>query len=971
LRENASLACRRAPKLLAPRPSGKQTINTSIVSRRLLAPLAAVALLAGSAVVALPALRASAAAGPFTCVPGFYQVISGQLKQLDPVTGTYTNIGAAQPTYNAMGYDTLNNYLYALSTAGAASGDLLQIANDGSINNLGLPTNLPAGTYVAGDFDNAGNLIIRSTAATWYSIDVATNVATVLTITGAADAGNDLVWINGSAYLLNGTTLYAVNLSTDVATSANVAGIISGAFGAAWSDSPNDLFFSDNNTGHIYLVNGFTTASPTGALLVTGITTSNNDGAACKNAANPFEVPVANADTYSTPFNTALTENAAGGVLANDVGAGITVTSNTAATGGTVLVQGDGSFVFTPTTGSTTAGSFSYTITDAFNRTSTTTVTVSIVLPSPPNAVGDSYSLTADGSLTENAAGGLLANDTGTLIAVTGNTTPANGGVTVNTDGSFVYTPNAGFSGTDTFNYTITDEASRTSTATVTLLVSPVAANVTASGAGPAPLVVTPTAAIGTGPFTYALTSTPPGADGTAVMNATTGQITFTPAFGFHGAVPVFTYTATDAAADVSAPATISLTITEPAPPVANNDSYTVAADGTLTQAAAGGLLTNDTGAGIVELGVVTPPAGTVHVNPDGSFVYTPVAGYSGPDSFTYDITDEYGRTSGATVTITVDPVAIDVSGSGPGPGAIVLTPTTPIGTGPFTYQLVTTPPTADGTASINVNTGAITFTPAPGFHGSVPLFTYDVTDTDGDVSAPANIDVSVGTPTPPTTVSLSGTTPANDPITLTPPTPTGTGPFTFTLATLPSAADGVATIDSSTGAVTFAPAHDFSGIVPPFTYTVTDAYSQVSAPENVSISVTPLGKPAAGSGPLGEPITVQPPAPVGTGPFTYHLVPGSLPPAADGTVTIDPTTGAVTFTPAPGFTGDVTVQYTVTDGDGLVSAPANVTFAVAGAATTVPNTGAVETPMVWGFLLLAFGLVLAFVAEARRPKRI
>jgi hypothetical protein len=147
--------------------------------------------------------------------------------------------------------------------------------------------------------------------------------------------------------------------------------------------------------------------------------------------------------------------------------------------------------------------------------------------------------------------------------------------------------------------------------------------------------------------------------------------------------------------------------------------------------------------------------------------------------------------------------------------------------------------------------------------------------------------------------------------------------------------------------------------------------YDQVSAPANVSVDVQPLGKPAAGTGPPGAPITVQPPTPVGTGPFTYQLVPGSLPPTADGTVTINATTGAITFTPAPGFSGHITVRYTVTDASDLTSAPADVAFDVAAAATTVPSTGAVEAPMIWGLLLLAFGVVLAFLAETRRPKRI
>ena len=195
-------------------------------------------LLSGAFAASTPSVTTSAAPGPFTCAPGFYQVISGQLKLLNPVTATYTNIGTAQPAYNAIGYNVLDNYLYALSTAAGTQGDLLRIADDGSVTDLGLPTGLPAGSYVSGDFDSAGNLIVRSSATTWYSIHVSTNVATTLTITGATDAGSDLVWINGVMYLLNNATLYAVDLSTDVATSATVSGVVSGSFGAAWSAAP-------------------------------------------------------------------------------------------------------------------------------------------------------------------------------------------------------------------------------------------------------------------------------------------------------------------------------------------------------------------------------------------------------------------------------------------------------------------------------------------------------------------------------------------------------------------------------------------------------------------------------------------------------------------------------------------------------------------------------------------------------------
>ena len=41
----------------------------------------------------------------------------------------------------------------------------------------------------------------------------------------------------------------------------------------------------------------------------------------------------------------------------------------------------------------------------------------------------------------------------------------------------------------------------------------------------------------------------------------------------------------------------------------------------------------------------------------DGSFAYTPSAGFNGTDSFTYTITDSGGLTDSATVTVTVDAV--------------------------------------------------------------------------------------------------------------------------------------------------------------------------------------------------------------------------------------------------------------------------------------------------------------------------
>jgi len=123
-----------------------------------------------------------------------------------------------------------------------------------------------------------------------------------------------------------------------------------------------------------------------------------------------------------------------------------------------------------------------------------------------------------------------------------------------------------------------------------------------------------------------------------------------------------------------SAPQNISITIngTNDAP-VAVADSYTTAEDTALTIPLAG-MLANDTDADGDALSaiVVTGPAhGTLALNADGSFSYTPSADYNGVDSFTYKANDGLADSHAATVSITVTPVNDPAIISGVSSGAV------------------------------------------------------------------------------------------------------------------------------------------------------------------------------------------------------------------------------------------------------------------------------------------------------------
>jgi len=94
-------------------------------------------------------------------------------------------------------------------------------------------------------------------------------------------------------------------------------------------------------------------------------------------------------------------------------------------------------------------------------------------------------------------------------------------------------------------------------------------------------------------------------------------------------------------------------------PPVASNDSYTTNQGQPLNEAAPG-VLANDTdpdGDTLTAVKVSGPTNGTLTLKSDGSFTYTPSAGFSGSDTFTYKANDGTADGNVATVTITVNPV--------------------------------------------------------------------------------------------------------------------------------------------------------------------------------------------------------------------------------------------------------------------------------------------------------------------------
>ena len=149
---------------------------------------------------------------------------------------------------------------------------------------------------------------------------------------------------------------------------------------------------------------------------------------------------------------------------------------------------------------------------------------------------------------------------------------------------------------------------------------------------------------------TFVATSTP--SHGTVTMNAD-GTYTYTPSANYAG-TDTFTYRVTDPSGQV-ATATETITITPPAI-AAVNDSYTTPYNTPVN----GNASTADTFVpNSIFVATSTPSHGTVVMNADGTYTYTPSANYAGIDTFTYRVTDPTGQVATATETITITPPAI------------------------------------------------------------------------------------------------------------------------------------------------------------------------------------------------------------------------------------------------------------------------------------------------------------------------
>ncbi|MGE3362826.1 MAG: Ig-like domain-containing protein [Rhizobiaceae bacterium] len=193
--------------------------------------------------------------------------------------------------------------------------------------------------------------------------------------------------------------------------------------------------------------------------------------------------PVGVADSYTVEAGTTTLTVAETGVLANDSDPdndSLTAVLGTGPANGTLALNADGSFSYTPNANFTGEDSFTYRPNDGTANGTPVTVAITVaVFNEPPVGTADSITVNEDGSATtvDGGATSLLANDSDpdndplTAILVTN---PANGTLTLNPNGTFSYTHNGSETTTDSFTYKVNDGTTDGNTVTVAINVTPV-----------------------------------------------------------------------------------------------------------------------------------------------------------------------------------------------------------------------------------------------------------------------------------------------------------------------------------------------------------------------------------------------------------------------------------------------------------------------------------------------------------------
>jgi len=806
---------------------------------------------------------------------------------------------------------------------------------------------------------------------------------------------------DGNGCPIPGTTTSPINAALcAVPAATNTAPFcVGGTIQLNATNSPSAVYSWSGPNGFTAAVRNPTIPNATLAMAGTYTATITIPGISCAftpttNVTVPVcQLPVANDDTGAS-----LTEDGANGtvnIITNDTdsdngnptaptnGAGQFTVDLDPSTPGIQLTftDGTGTWTYNPATGVVTfdpannyngTAIISYQLCDQQGGCDNATITFAVAsVNDAPVADNNTTSTNEDTPVTFN----VTSTDTdidGTIISSTVDLDPLTPGQqttvtategtwTVDGTGNVTFTPAANFNGTATLSYTVNDNnGAASNAATLTVNVAPV---------NDPPVADNNTATVNEDtPVTFNVTSTDTDVDGTVIISTVdldpvtpgqqttvttpqgtwtvdaTGNVTFTPAANFNGTATI-PYTVQDNTTATSNTATLTVTVTPVNDgPVVDDENVTTPEDtpvsGDLTD---GGDSDADGNLVVTTTPVNGPDNGTIVINPDGTFTYTPNANFFGNDTVVVqicddgtplpaicvndtifisvtDVNDNPVADDNSTTTNEDNPVTVNVTSTDTDADGTIISSTVDLD--PLTPGQQTTVTTPEGTWTVD-GTGNVTFTPAANFNGTATI-PYTVEDNDGGTSNTATITVTVAPVNDgPVVDDENVTTPEDTPV---------SGDLTdggdsdadgnLVVTTTPVSGPGNGTIViNPDGTYTYTPDADFNGTDTIVVQICDDGtpLPAICVNDTIFVTVTPVNDaPVADN----EHITTPEDAPVngdltdgGDSDVDGNLVVTTTPISGpdNGTIIINPD-GTYTYTPDNGFVGNDTIVVQICD---------------------------------------------------------
>ncbi|MFC4701140.1 tandem-95 repeat protein [Glaciecola siphonariae] len=630
-----------------------------------------------------------------------------------------------------------------------------------------------------------------------------------------------------------------------------------------------------------------------------------------------IDPPVANPDTATTPEDTPVTINA----VANDSDPDGDPLSITAAVSphGVTSIDSNGDVVFTPNDDFTGEASINYTLSDGTGEVATGTITVTVTPVNDAPIASDQTLVTLeDTALIIDPL--LNASDIdGDPLSIT-NIVVSNGSVSMNADGTLTYTPDANFNGPVTITYFVDDGNGGSVPVTVNINVQ---ATVDAPVANPDTATTSEDQAVtidvlanDTDADNEALTVVQASSSNGIVSIDANGDLLFTPNADFNGTA-IINYVIEDTSGEMAS-STVSVTVTPiNDAPTAQDISETIAEDTVLNIDVidAASDADNDT----LTISSISVDEGSVTVGPDGTVFYTPPENFVGSALITYTLDDGNGGTVTATIDVTVaeendEPELEPFDVTVPGNDASIIDILSLVEDVDSTNVSLSSATVPVGTIVINQD-GTVTFTPPPGFEGTVIAQVCVQDDQGAQVCAEVTINVVIDN-TPPVAFDLDFVTDEDTSLLLDiTASDEQNDELTYTILTQPN---GV--LSGSGPNFTYIPPEGFVGTTT-FTYEVSDgqATSQIAT---VTIEVAPVNDAPIANDDFVDMDSSQTS-------LIIDVLANDEDPDGDALSIIGATAsvgsvsivdGQLVYVPLTGFVGNDIIEYTITDADGLRS---------------------------------------------------